>query len=97
MASTGVAIAGLGLVVASGITSGSIERLGTSLGASDVSGFIHDAIPFAAETAVVALLAFAAGSPTFHSTAIAVLICLWAIWAVVSLPPYLQHRKKGSN
>jgi hypothetical protein len=97
MASTGVAIAGLGLVVASGITSGSIERLGTSLASADVSGFIHDAIPFAAETAVVALLAFASGNPTFHPMAIAVLIGLWAIWAVVSLPPYLQHRKKGSN
>jgi uncharacterized membrane protein YdbT with pleckstrin-like domain len=97
MASTGVAMAGLGLVVASGITSGSIGRLGTSLASADVSGFIHDAIPFAAETAVVALLAFAAGNPTFHPMAIAVLIGLWAIWAVVSLPPFLQHRKKGSN
>lgn len=96
MASTGVAVGGLGLVVASGITSGSIQRLGSSLVTADVSGFIHDAIPFAAETAVVALLAFAAANPTFHTLAVVVLIGLWAIWAVVSLPPYL-HRKKGAN
>jgi hypothetical protein len=82
MASTGVALAGVGLVVASGVTSGQFSSLFRSLGENSVADSWKTLAQLLVEFGFVALLAFMADSKDFHALVIAVIAALWILWGI---------------
>lgn len=89
-ASTGVAVGGVGLMVAAGITSGQFGHLRHDLATAQLGASGHVLIELLVEVAGVALLAVMAGT-SLRGGAIAILIALWITWGII----YAQQLTAG--
>lgn len=83
MASTGVAVAGMGLIVASAWTSGRGKQFLEAVGTAQAEPVVHLSVEFLFEAALVGILAFAADT-SFRPAVIAVIVGLWLVWAVTA-------------
>lgn len=93
MASTPLAVAGTGLIVAAGITSGQFDQLGAAIVATDIRSVVRSGIEILGEVAIVAILAMM-GDGRSSGLAIGLMAGLWLLWAMFSLPAW---HKKGAT
>lgn len=83
MASTGVAVAGSALVVASAWTSGRGKPWLEAVASGNVGYAVKSGLPFLAEFALVAILAMAADT-SLRPVVIALIVGLWMLWGITA-------------